>query len=221
MDSDGFGFGWIRMDSDGFGWIRMRMRMDSDADADGFGCGWIRMDSDGCGWIRMDSDTDADGFGCGWMRMDSNAYAFGWIRMMLMDADGCGCGWIDSNSGMPPITLVLFPCDENARTNVATRFLVEPSGYRPSDLTYDASPKAYYNWLNRPEVIFPEYQYRCYPDIGYNTPVCIRPGKLHFGPGLSASTVQPDLDHYRRMAAGRLKLLRAVDPVYRAIERGR
>jgi hypothetical protein len=104
--------------------------------------------------------------------------------------------------------------DLEERSNVATRFLVEPSGYRPSDLSFDASPEDYYNWLNRPEVIFPEYQYRCYPDIGYNTPVCIRPGKLHFGPGLSApSTPKRELDHYRRMAAGLLQLLGMVDPV--------
>jgi hypothetical protein len=116
------------------------------------------------------------------------------------------------------IPLGLIPFDTVGRENVSTRFLRETSGFHLG-LSYNATPQEYYDWLNRPEPIFPEYQSICYPDIGSRTPICIRSGKLHFGPGISTvgsdgplliddpEDVERQRDHYRRLAHDRLQLL--------------
>jgi hypothetical protein len=146
-------------------------------------------------------------------------------RWMWMDVAGWVCVWIELCKSVidrfsyrrVTCPLGIIPLGGKTRPNIATRFLIEPSGYCMSELSDDATPEAYFNWLDRPEVIFPDYQYQCYPDIGFATTVCIRPGKLHFGPGisptpdttsLSSDDLQRELDHYRRLADGRLRLLR-------------
>jgi hypothetical protein len=45
-----------------------------------------------------------------------------------------------------------------------------------------------FNWVNRNEVIFPEYQVVRHTGVDSGRPIFLHPGRLHFGPGFEVRT---------------------------------